>query len=71
MDSQQQAFYIPEDKKEHIHLGFAKVINTDFIPFKELASLNGLLISIYKAVGPLIRLLTSSGFQWINKCGSW
>ena len=71
IDTQKQAFFIPERKKERIHMGIAKVINADFMPVKELAGLYGLLISVYKAVGPLIRLLSRFGFECINKCESW
>ena len=71
MNSQKQAFFIPEEKKERIHKEIALIINADFMPVRQLASTYGLLISVYKAVGPLIRLLTRFGFECINKCVSW
>ena len=60
-----------QHKKQKIRQKIEKVLDAHFMPVKELAGLYGLLIWVYKAVGPVIRLLTRFGFQCINDCQSW
>ena len=63
--------YIPDKKKCRIIQQIERVLSNDFIPVRTLASLYGLLISVFKAVGPLIRMLTHFGFKDINSALSW
>ena len=70
-DSVEQAYYIPQGKKDQVYKMIERTLEEDFLPVRELASLYGLLISFYKAIGPMIRFLTRFGFFCINSCVSW
>lgn len=70
-DSVLEAYFIPEKKKLRIYSEIERVLEADFLPVRVLAGLYGLLISIYKVVGPVIRLLSRFGFECINSCSSW
>ena len=70
-DSVLQAYFIPQEKKDRVHGLIERVLGHAFLPVRELAGLYGLLISFFKAVGPMIRFLTRFGFFCINSCESW
>ena len=70
-DSVKQAYFIPQEKKNRVRSLIEKVLDSSFMPVRELAGLYGLLISLYKAIGPMIRFLTRFGFFCINSCESW
>ena len=70
-DTVRESYFIPDRKKLRILSEIERVLNADFVPVRALAGLYGLLISVYKAVGPLVRLLTRFGFFIINGAESW
>ena len=70
-DSVLQAYFIPQEKKDRVHQQITRVLEHAFLPVRELAGLYGLLISLSKALGPIVRFLTRFGFACINSCDSW
>ena len=70
-DTSLECYFIPDRKKLRILTEIDRVLVSDFVPVRSLAGLYGLLISVYKAVGPMIRLLTRFGFFVINSAKSW
>ena len=71
VDSTSLSFFVPIDKRNLILSQISRMLNDDFVPVRALASLYGLLISVYLAVGPVIRMLTRFGFAVINSASSW
>ena len=59
-------FFIPKKKMDKIISRILSVINAPHVRIRELASILGLILSCYKALGPVTRIMTRSCYSWVH-----
>ena len=59
-------FFIPQKKLDKILLRLNAVVSSDHVKIRELASILGLLMSCYKALGPVTRIMTRSCYHLVH-----
>ena len=59
-------FFIPQKKLNKILSRINAVLSVDHVKIREIASVLGLLMSCYKALGPVTRIMTRTCYFWVH-----
>ena len=59
-------FFIPQKKLNKLLSRMNAVMSVDHVKIREIASVLGLLMSCYKALGPVTRIMTRSCYFWVH-----
>ena len=59
-------FFIPRKKLDKIIVRIKAVVDAPHVKIREMASILGLLMSCYKALGPVTRIMTRTCYAWVH-----